>query len=102
MGGDEVRESGTSSISVRWHAVTERGRSAGERFPAAAELVCLPLGFLTFAGLLAEALLRAFGVELFSHGSVGGGLPECGRACRMGGPDGRTEPIRAKPERRTT
>lgn len=62
-----------SSFRIRWHTATDRGRSAGERFFAAAELICLPLSFLTFAGLLAEALLRPFGVILLPRGSLWSG-----------------------------
>lgn len=62
-----------SSFHIRWHTVTDRRRSAGERFFAAAELICLPLSFLTFAGLVAEALLGTMGVILVPPGSVWAG-----------------------------
>ena len=49
-----------SSFAIRWHMVIDRRRPTGERFFAAAELVCLPLSFITFGYMVAEIVIRKF------------------------------------------
>ena len=64
-----------SSFVIRWCTAADSSKPAGDRVFAAAELVCLPLSFLTFAWLLADIVLRrGFGVTLVRGGSVFGDI----------------------------
>lgn len=56
-----------SSFAIRWRTALDRGKPAGERLFAAAEMVCLPVSFATIGYLVAEVILRrGFGSGLLT------------------------------------